>query len=208
MIQNEDDDVAQGPGSSIEGHAAVKQPAVVGNHHPDRTDGGGNNDKRLRRRKKLPPHRHILPQRKVEEDAVKRGAISKRPLEKSLDDIDRFRRNVSALVVFLLIGVIGLVYVRPTIFFARRKEQRLPRRTITTVFPRHLHIGQALPPVVMGYGTSRAADYNVVSLSIRPHFSPHAADSPTCLMLFHATIYISDVVFVCWLIYSHCVARQ
>lgn len=191
MIQTENDDVAQRPGSSVEGDAAVEQPAAVVNHHlPDSAVAGGGNNERLRRRKKLPPHRHMPPQRKAEED-TERNAVPKRLLGKSLGDIDRFRRNVSALVVLLLIGVIGVVYVRPTIFFARhQKQQRLPRRTITTVFPRHLHIGQALPPVVMGYGTFFRALRLVRDFSFRyahtPILSLHAQQThPTgcCFIL-------------------------
>lgn len=63
---------------------------------------------------------------------------------------DAFRRTVSGLVVLLFIGVIGLVYFRPKFLFA--STERLPTRTITTVYPRDLKIAEALPTVVMGYG--------------------------------------------------------
>jgi preprotein translocase subunit SecG len=95
------------------------------------------NSKRLRRRKMLHPSK--------QQNKGDNGHGVKQQPQCEKDRLENvFRRNVSILVLLLFISIIGLVYFRPKLLFPHDK-QRLPTRTITTVYPRDMKISKALP---------------------------------------------------------------
>lgn len=60
---------------------------------------------------------------------------------------DLCRKLVTSLTILFFLGVFAILHFRPKIFF----KERLPRRTLITVYPDRLQIRKKLPSVVMGY---------------------------------------------------------